>query len=142
VREEIFVDTSYLVATVDPTDALHEAATAVTRLLSPQTRLVTTDGVLAELLGYFAAGRQLRAAGLLAVHRVRHSQACTVVDFSRREFDAALAFYEDRPDKAYSLVDCHAMLVMRRRRITRVLTADRHFGQEGFTCLLPTASRR
>jgi len=32
--------------------------------------------------------------------------------------------------------------VMEERRITQVLTADDHFRQAGFTCLLPTAGRR
>ena len=141
MREEIFVDTAYLVAIVDPTDGLHEAVTTVTRTLALGTRFVTTAAVLTELLGYFAASRPLRTAGLRAVDRVRQSRAFLVVDFSPREFEAALGFYRNRPDKAYSLVDCHSMVVMRRRSITRVLTTDRHFLQEGFTCLLPTAAR-
>jgi uncharacterized protein len=43
--------------------------------------------------------------------------------------------YENRPDKGYSLTDCISMVVMRERSILEVLTADRHFQQEGFTIL-------
>jgi predicted nucleic acid-binding protein len=59
----------------------------------------------------------------------RHS---TVLPFSRGLFDAALALYEERLDKKYSLTDCASMVVMRDRRISHVLTNDHHFEQEGF----------
>jgi uncharacterized protein len=36
-------------------------------------------------------------------------------------------------DKAYSLVDCMSMSLMRERGITHILTNDHHFRQEGFT---------
>jgi len=64
---------------------------------------------------------------------------CRVFNFGRTGFDAALRRYRARPDKTYSLVDCHSMVLMEERRITQVLTADDHFRQAGFTCLLPTA---
>jgi len=49
----------------------------------------------------------------------------------------ALALYEARPDKFYSLTDCHSMQVMRREGLTDVLTNDHHFTQEGFHIVFP-----
>ena len=47
------------------------------------------------------------------------------------------------PDKEYSLTACMSMHVMRRERLTEVLTNDRHFIQEGFHILFPrTVTRR
>ena len=57
---------------------------------------------------------------------------------TRADFIAALALYEARPDKGYSLTDCRSMLAMRGQGISEVLTSDRHFSQEGFTVLFPT----
>ena len=60
-----------------------------------------------------------------------------VLPQTRTDFDAALALYEARPDKAYSLTDCRSMLAMRALGVTEVLTSDHHFSQEGFTILFP-----
>jgi predicted nucleic acid-binding protein len=53
------------------------------------------------------------------------------------DFAAALALYESRPDKGYSLTDCRSMLALRALGISEVLTHDHHFTQEGFTILFP-----
>jgi predicted nucleic acid-binding protein len=60
-----------------------------------------------------------------------------VLPTSLTDFDAALALYESRPDKGYSLTDCRSMLALRGLGITDVLTNDHHFTQEGFTILFP-----
>jgi predicted nucleic acid-binding protein len=60
-----------------------------------------------------------------------------VLPQTRADFDAALALYEARPDKGYSLTDCRSMLAMQGQSITDVLTNDHHFTQEGFTILFP-----
>jgi predicted nucleic acid-binding protein len=61
-----------------------------------------------------------------------------VLPHTRADFDAALALFEARPDKGYSLTDCRSMLAMRGLGLTEVLTEDHHFHQEGFTILFPT----
>jgi predicted nucleic acid-binding protein len=53
------------------------------------------------------------------------------------DFDAAVALYEARPDKSYSLTDCRSMVAMRALGISEVLTNDHHFTQEGFTIMFP-----
>ena len=59
----------------------------------------------------------------------------TVLPQSHASFLHALAFYESRLDKHYSLTDCVTMQAMRREGLTEVLTNDRHFTQEGFQIL-------
>ena len=49
------------------------------------------------------------------------------------DFHAALALYESRLDKDYSLTDCRSMVALRALGISEVLTNDHHFTQEGFT---------
>ncbi len=49
---------------------------------------------------------------------------------------AALAFLQQRLDKAYSLCDAVSFVLMRARGITEALTTDSHFEQEGFVRLL------
>jgi predicted nucleic acid-binding protein len=58
-----------------------------------------------------------------------------VLPQTRADFDAALALYEARPDKAYSLTDCRSMVALHALGVAEVLTNDHHFTQEGFTIL-------
>jgi predicted nucleic acid-binding protein len=53
------------------------------------------------------------------------------------DFATALALYEARPDKEYSLTDCRSMVALRALGISEVLTNDHHFTQEGFIILFP-----
>ena len=69
---------------------------------------------------------------------MRNDPALDVLSQTRTDFDAALALYEARPDKGYSLTDCRSMVALRALGVTEVLTNDHHFTQEGFTILFPT----
>lgn len=51
-------------------------------------------------------------------------------------FLKALARYEQRPDKGYSLTDCATMNAMDALGVREILTNDRHFEQEGYTILV------
>ncbi len=138
MTREIFVDTSYLVASVNPHDALHAAVRRLNRSVR-SVRLVTTDAVLIELLSYYAAMTPFfRAAAARIVEQLRRDPIYEILEFSRAGFDAAFAVYQARHDKGYSLVDCHSMIIMKERGIEEVLSSDDHFRQAGFTCLLPT----
>ena len=53
-----------------------------------------------------------------------------VLPTSPADFGAALALYESRPDKGYSLTDCRSMNAMRDLGMTEVLSNDHHFTQE------------
>lgn len=134
----VFADTFYWVAVLSPRDPFHA------RVLSwgqnhSATRLVTTDEVLTEVLNWFSgAGPYWRGKAATFVHCVRTDPNVDVLPQTRADFDAALALYEARPDKGYSLTDCRSMTVLRARGLTEVLTNDHHFTQEGFTILFPT----
>jgi predicted nucleic acid-binding protein len=66
---------------------------------------------------------------------IRTDPQVVVLPQTRADFDAALALYEARPDKAYSLTDCRSMVALRALGVSEVLTNDHHFTQEGFTVL-------
>jgi uncharacterized protein len=126
-----FVDSWFFIARLSPRDAHHRNALRLTPLIS-STQLVTHHAVLTEVLTYFADdGARARA---LAAGAVRDAFVdLRVVAIDHELFRRALALYEDRPDKGYSLVDCLSMVVMRDENLAHVLTNDHHFRQEGFT---------
>ena len=45
-------------------------------------------------------------------------------------------FFDQRPDKEWSLTDCISFVVMHKEGITEALTGDKHFEQAGFVALL------
>jgi predicted nucleic acid-binding protein len=134
---DYFADTFYWVALANPRDAWHSRVLAWERT-HPRARFVTTEEILAEVLNWFAgAGPAGRAHACAVVRRILADTATQVLPQTSGDFVAALAFYEARPDKEYSLTDCRSMLAMRGIGVTEVLTHDHHFTQEGFTILFP-----
>ena len=133
----LFADTFYWIALINPRDAFHAAAHSFSSSLGP-VRLLTTDDVFDEVLTFFAGMGPFwrgRAAG--TVRDARQDPDIDVLPQTRADFDAALALYESRPDKDYSLTDCRSMLAMRDQGIMEALTNDHHFTQEGFAVLFP-----
>ena len=133
----LFADTFYWVALLNPGDAFHTRVTSFGSSLGT-ARLVTTDEVLTEVLNWFArSGPHWRGTAAMLIHDLRTDPDVDVLPQSRADFDAALALYEARPDKAYSLTDCRSMVALQARGVSEVLTNDHHFTQEGFTILFP-----
>jgi predicted nucleic acid-binding protein len=132
-----FADAFYWVALIYPRDRFHARVLSFSRQRG-SARLVTTDEVLTEVLNHFShLGPFWRAEAGALVHDARNDPDIVVIAQTRADFDAALALYEARPDKGYSLTDCRSMLALRDLGITDVLTNDHHFTQEGFTIQFP-----
>ena len=129
----IFVDTGFLVATLDPRDALHGRA----RNWASRTRgpFLVTEHVLWETIN-FASGTANRAKSHILIEHVLNSRDFEVIPAGGDLFDSGLKFHAGRPDKAWSLTDCISFVVMTERGLTEALTGDRHFEQAGFRALL------
>lgn len=133
---EVFADTQYFVAMMDRRDPWSDVAEAVAATITDAV-LVTTADVLVEMLGFVSgSGSRLRRLAVDTARSVRIHPRIVVVEQSSDLFQRGLDLYAARPDKGYSLVDCISMVTMRDRGITEILTADRHFFQEGFTVLM------
>jgi len=134
----LFADTFYWVALLNIRDPFHVAVMSYSGTLG-SARVVTTDEVFTEVLNFFSsAGPYWRGQAIAQVHDLRWDPVIDVLPQSRAGFDDALALYEARPDKGYSLTDCRSMQAMLDLQFTDVLTNDHHFTQEGFTILFPT----
>ena len=133
---QVFADTHFFVALINPRDQSHRQALAVSQTLQAVV-LVTTEEVLTEVLAFFAErGRYLRQLAVLAVDTILANPMIVVFDQSHRSFLAGFAFYKARLDKGSSLTDSISMEVMRQAGIGEILTHDNHFAQEGFRVLL------
>ena len=132
---QVFVDTFYWIARINPRDQWHQKAVELSASLD-DAALFTTDTVLIELLNYFSEyGPEMREAVARIVRRIVADPNITVFAYTYEIADG-LDLFEARLDKGYSMTDCISMNIMRRVGAVEVLTHDRHFAQEGFIILL------
>ncbi|MGD0536414.1 MAG: PIN domain-containing protein [Verrucomicrobiota bacterium] len=129
----ILVDSGFLLAFAQPTDALHWRAVGWAKSVSE--RLLATEYVLCETVNSLS-----RRADRLRAHRIveliSSDPNYTLVPASSELFAAGLCLHRDRPDKEWSLTDCVSFHLMRERGLTRALAYDLHFEQAGFEALL------
>lgn len=131
----LFADTFYWIALFSPKDAWHERVLTFSQSAG-SCRLYTTEEVLSEFLTFCSpAGPQGRQQAAALVRSLFDDPGVTVIRQSHSSFLNALGLYEARLDKHYSLTDCSSMEIMKRQRLSEVLTNDRHFSQEGFQIL-------
>ena len=132
----IFADTGYFIALLSQTDALHLRALSLANTLAARkAHLTTTDAVLIETLDGFARHhRRDLAAAFIA--ELDGDANVAVVPTTTVLFHKGLNLFTTRSDKTWSMTDCLSFVVMRERKITRALAADRHFVQAGFEALL------
>jgi predicted nucleic acid-binding protein len=132
--KQIFADTGYWIALVNPRDQIHQRVMKITQELS-SVRLLTTEMVLVELLNSFSDSPFRRAvAGM--VLKLRNDRNVRIVPQTSEQFESALRRYKQARDKSWSLTDCASFEVMEAEQIQAALTHDQHFAQAGFEALL------
>lgn len=126
----VFVDTSAILALINPLDESHEAARkAFEKLQAREAPLLTSSFVLVET--YALIGRRL---GLDAVAAFRRDFAplLEIVWVGGALHESGLDLLLERRVSDLSLVDAVSFLLMRQRRIDEAFAFDRHFTEEGF----------
>jgi uncharacterized protein len=132
----IFADTGYWIALFNPHDDLHAKALTVARVTQGRP-IVTSQMVLTEFLNYYASlGPSFRQQAVQVVRSLQQATEVEIVPQTDKQFQAALTFYAQRPDKEWSLVDCASFLIMQEQHLTEALAHDEHFSQAGFVPLL------
>lgn len=132
----VFLDTSFVLARLFPSDRHHLRATALdTRLRTHGISIVTSRAVCLEL-GAALSKPALKAFGVRVLDALEKDPRVSVVPLTEPLYAQAWRLFAERPDKAWSLVDCIAFVIMREQAIQAALTADAHFQQAGFSALL------
>ncbi len=131
-----FLDTSGWMALLNADDQLHAAAvSAWLEIRRRRGHIVVTDWVVAET-GNGLAGTNRRQAFAQAVRMLPVTPEFHLIKIDEALLMSAVELYEARPDKTWGLVDCASFVVMDQEGIRDAITADRHFRQAGFRCLL------
>ncbi len=132
---QVFADTGYWIALVNPRDQLHAKAVSVTQQLSAM-RIWTSEMVLVEVLNSFSDGGPLRQAVSSMVQKLRSNRDVVIVPQTSEQFESALRRYKQAADKSWSLTDCASFEAMEAEQIGAALTHDQHFVQAGLEALL------
>lgn len=136
MSKSVFIDTSYILALLNPDDQHHDAAVSAATLLamSPQKRW-TTEAIIIEIGNSLSRGKR-RALGIQAIRFLREDKKIEVVPVDTSLLDRAIALYSTRDDKDWGLTDCISFVVMHDKKVKRALTTDEHFKQAGFEIAL------
>ncbi|MBI1831189.1 MAG: type II toxin-antitoxin system VapC family toxin [Planctomycetes bacterium] len=129
----MLLDTSGLLAVLDPREPLH--ALACSQFDAANLRL-THNYILAEFVPLAHSRSVARTDALTFMVDFLDSPDAEVVWVDEQLHRDALALLFARLDKTYSLCDAVSFILMRRYALTDALTTDRHFEQEGFRRLL------
>ena len=128
--EQIFADTSGFLALMDKDDTHHSAAVREWRSLAEnQCVLWTSDYVRLESCSLIQ--RRLGAAALVDFHDSILVVA-SIAAVGEDGFERAFAQWRVAQLRHLSLVDITSFDCMRRRKIARAFTFDRHFQDQGF----------
>jgi uncharacterized protein len=133
---EVFLDTAFALALVNPYDTLHGRATALSAdLEAQQTRLRTTQAILLEI-GNALAKLRYRTASVQLLESLAIDPSVAVVPITLDLYDRAFRLYMSRMDKEWGLTDCISFVVMHDHNLTMALTPDKHFQQAGYRALM------
>ncbi len=136
MSNDIFLDTSYVIALYIQSDQYHETAVALSeRLEHDRRKIVTTIPVIFEIGSAFASVRFRKKGGEL-LDTLSQDPLIETVPITDSFYAEAVALFNSRKDKNWSLTDCFSFVVMNERGLTEALTADIHFKQAGFRRLL------
>lgn len=129
---EVFGDTFYYLAIINPRDVAHSRAMALSE--DKGVRVITTTWVLTELADALSR-LSTRASFARMLNCLRSDPLTHIVAASQTLFEQGVELYTFRFDKEWSLTDCISFTVMRECGLLDVLTADRHIEQAGFRAL-------
>ena len=91
--------------------------------------------VLVEFADALAKSTSRRLV-LQFIHDLEQDPKVRIIRASTELFRRGLQFYNERPDKDWSLTGCISFVVMKEEGLQDVLTGDKHFEQAGFNALL------
>ena len=122
----------------DASQSRHTQAASTYRTRREQgDQFITTNYILTETVALLTRPLNVARPAVIAfVETLRTATHVEVVHIDEALDEKAWRLLKERPDKAWSLVDCSSFILMRERGLREALTSDHHFEQAGFVRLL------
>ena len=133
---EVFLDSAYVIALAQVTDAHHSPAVEMSRQLAARSVLIVTTGAVLLEIGNALAKVKSREAAVRFITHLQNSRVVEIVPLTKDLLATGWELFSQRPDKDWSWTDCISFVIMRERGLKQALTSDGHFEQAGFTALL------
>ncbi len=126
----VFVDTSFLIASLNPRDSHHADALALQDVLAGGD-LITTNHVVGE--SWTFAGRRFgRHIALRLVDALQSGSRYTLIHVAAETEHRAWAWLRRHDEREYSFVDATSFETMREQGIDAALAFDADFHAAGF----------
>lgn len=129
----ILIDTSFVVALINKHDEYHDIAVQLS-LEFNGVPAVITDSVLLEIGNSLA--RNHKQDSIRTIEGFFDADEVEIVRVDEHLFEKGFAWYKNRLDKQWGLVDCISFVVMNEHNISLALTHDRHFTQAGCRAMM------
>lgn len=129
---QVFIDTSYIIALINEKDNYHKQAIALADIYDSAC-LVISEPILLETGN--ALSRNYKEEACQVIDDFLMAENVNLISLTPDLFQKGFALYKQYQDKDWGLVDCISFVIMRDYQITNVLTFDRHFAQAGFHIL-------
>lgn len=121
----IFVDASYYISLLKPTDSNHERALVLAKQYEKE-KLVTSQAVLGEV-ATVGSQRYNREATIAFIEGMLRAGTTTIM-LERQDFvDRAWEIFKEVKKKDVSWVDCYSRAIIESYTIETVLTFDKDF---------------
>ena len=132
---DLFIDTSYLIAALNPLDRNHRTAIELQGVLET-TAPVTTNHVLGECWT-FARRRFGHGAAVKLVDALRRNERYRIMHVERELEEAAHEWLRKHDEREYSFVDAVSFQLMSEHNILDALAFDEDFHAAGFRTMRP-----
>ncbi|MFT3882937.1 MAG: PIN domain-containing protein [Gemmatales bacterium] len=132
-----FVDTSGWGAWADSNDQYHSHAVEVfDRIWNDRATLITSSFVLLELTALFNHFRFTKNRQMEFFANLFLDASIEVLQIDHELEQRVWQLWRERHDKLWTVTDCSSFIIMQELGITEAVTADHHFAQAGFVCLI------
>ncbi len=128
---KIFVDTSAWLALNDKSDQFHSKAISKSEEIKKQKiELVTSDYVLDETFTVIRFRVSHKAATLFG-DSIFNSNIVKIESIASENMFQAWEMFKKYTDKDFSFTDCTSFCLMKKRKIRKAFSFDKHFKQIG-----------
>lgn len=129
---QIFVDTSYIIALINERDNYHNIALKMVNVYDGYP-LVISEPILLEIGNALSRGYKQEASEI--IDDFLTAPDVELIQMTPDLFKKGFELYKQYQDKEWGLVDCISFVIMWDKKMTDVLSFDRHFTQAGFNVL-------
>jgi predicted nucleic acid-binding protein len=134
MNKRVFVDTSFIIAILNPKDQYNNIAQKLVKDLFQDHDVWISEAVLFELGNAFS--KTNRDVVSRFISNLRRSPYVNIVWGNEALFQQALTLFTQHQDKNWSLTDCLSFIIMKENALTIAYSSDHHFEQAGFQYLL------